>query len=125
MRKGRTARARAKPGVVKTCPLAVLRAKVSFRRMFLRQTIRRKDGKEHRYFSVVENKRVIGGRVVQRHVVYLGEKEQVECEHLRHPADANEAHLPRAGVSCSVLEAARNAALALVNSQFWRMTLHA
>jgi len=41
--------------------------------MFLRQTIRRKDGKEHRYFSVVENKRVIGGRVVQRHVLYLGE----------------------------------------------------
>jgi hypothetical protein len=26
-------------------------------RMFLRQTIRKKDGKEHRYFSVVENKR--------------------------------------------------------------------
>ena len=43
------------------------------RRMFLRQTIRKKDGKEHRYFSVVENKRVFGGRVVQRHVLYLGE----------------------------------------------------
>jgi transposase len=41
--------------------------------MFLRHTIRRKDGKEHRYFSVVENKRVGGGRVVQRHVLYLGE----------------------------------------------------
>jgi hypothetical protein len=41
--------------------------------MFLRQTIRKKDGKEHRYFSVVENKRVVGGRVVQRHVLYLGE----------------------------------------------------
>jgi transposase len=41
--------------------------------MFLRQMIRRKDGKEHRYFSVVENKRVAGGRVVQRHVLYLGE----------------------------------------------------
>jgi hypothetical protein len=41
--------------------------------MFLRQTIRKKDGKEHRYFSVVENKRVAGGRVVQRHVLYLGE----------------------------------------------------
>jgi hypothetical protein len=27
----------------------------------------------HRYFSVVENKRVGGGRVVQRHVLYLGE----------------------------------------------------
>ncbi len=41
--------------------------------MFLRQTIRKKDGKEHRYFSVVENKRVACGRVVQRHVLYLGE----------------------------------------------------
>lgn len=28
--------------------------------MFLRSTIRRKDGKEHRYWSVVENKRVTG-----------------------------------------------------------------
>jgi hypothetical protein len=33
--------------------------------MFLRSTIRRKDGKDYRYFSVVENKRVSGGRVVQ------------------------------------------------------------
>ena len=41
--------------------------------MFLRATTRKKDGKEHRYFSVVENKRVGGGRVVQRHVLYLGE----------------------------------------------------
>jgi hypothetical protein len=41
--------------------------------MFLRATTRKKDGKEHRYFSVVENKRVSGGRVVHRHVLYLGE----------------------------------------------------
>ena len=41
--------------------------------MFLRPTIRKKDGKEHRYWSIVENKRVSGGRVVQRHVLYLGE----------------------------------------------------
>jgi hypothetical protein len=41
--------------------------------MFLRATTRRKDGKEHRYFSVVENRRVSGGRVLQRHVLYLGE----------------------------------------------------
>jgi hypothetical protein len=41
--------------------------------MFLRATIRKKDGKEHRYWSVVENRRVGGGRVVQRHVLYLGE----------------------------------------------------
>ena len=41
--------------------------------MFLRATIRKKDGKEHRYWSLVENKRVSGGRVLQRHVLYLGE----------------------------------------------------
>src|SRR5579863_6739878 len=41
--------------------------------MFLRQTRRRKDGKTHSYWSVVENRRLHGGRVVQRHVLYLGE----------------------------------------------------
>jgi hypothetical protein len=41
--------------------------------MFLRATTRKKDCKAHRYFSIVENKRVAGGRVVQRHVLYLGE----------------------------------------------------
>ncbi len=41
--------------------------------MFLRAKKRFKDGKEHRYWSVVENRRVAGGRVVQRHVLYLGE----------------------------------------------------
>ena len=41
--------------------------------MFLRQKIRKKDGKRHRYFSVVENQRVAGGRVVQKHVLHLGE----------------------------------------------------
>jgi len=41
--------------------------------MFLRSTTRKKDGKVHRYWSVVENHRVKGGRVVQRHVLYLGE----------------------------------------------------
>ena len=41
--------------------------------MFLRSTICRKDGKEHRYWSVVEARRVAGGRVVQRPLLYLGE----------------------------------------------------
>src|ERR1700758_2232050 len=41
--------------------------------MFLRCKVRRKDGKQHRYRSVVENTRVARGRVVQRHVLYLGE----------------------------------------------------
>jgi len=47
----------------------------------LRSTVRKKNGKEHEYYSIVENKRVAGGRVVQRHVLYLGEinSSQQEC----------------------------------------------
>jgi transposase len=42
--------------------------------MFLKESIRFKDGKAHHYWSLVENRRVDGGRkVVQRHVLYLGE----------------------------------------------------
>ena len=42
-------------------------------RMFLRSTNRRKDGKDHRYFSVVENRRIACGKTAQRTVLYLGE----------------------------------------------------
>ena len=41
--------------------------------MFLRAKIRNKDGKPHRYFSVVENRRVGRQRTAQRTVLYLGE----------------------------------------------------
>ena len=41
--------------------------------MFLRFKTRNQDGKVHRYWSVVENRRVADGRVVQRQVLYLGE----------------------------------------------------
>ena len=41
--------------------------------MFLRSTNRKKDGKDHRYFSVVENQRVSGNKTIQRTVLYLGE----------------------------------------------------
>src|SRR5437764_15113895 len=41
--------------------------------MFLRQNKRRKNGKTHRYFSVVENRRTGGGGSTQRQVLYLGE----------------------------------------------------
>src|SRR5438876_9479039 len=42
-------------------------------RMFLRSTNRNKDGKDHRYYSIVENRRLPGDRTVQRTVLYLGE----------------------------------------------------
>jgi transposase len=41
--------------------------------MFLRCHRRKKDGKEHRYFSVEESRRLQSGKVVQRRVLYLGE----------------------------------------------------
>jgi DDE family transposase len=41
--------------------------------MFLRFNKRWKDGKEHRYWNIVENRRCAGGKVVQRQVLYLGE----------------------------------------------------
>ena len=48
--------------------------------MFLRYTQRLKDGKEHRYWSIVENKRCAGGKVVQRPVLYLGEINDSQIE---------------------------------------------
>jgi hypothetical protein len=41
--------------------------------MFFRENRRFKDGKQHRYWNIVENRRCAGGRVVQRQVLYLGE----------------------------------------------------
>ncbi len=41
--------------------------------MYLRPNKRFKDGKEHRYWSIVESKRCPGGKIVQRQVLYLGE----------------------------------------------------
>jgi transposase len=41
--------------------------------LFLRSTNRKKDGKDHRYFSLVENQRISATKTVQRTVLYLGE----------------------------------------------------
>lgn len=41
--------------------------------MFLRAKTRLKDGKAHRYFSIVESHRTSSGKIIQRHVLYLGE----------------------------------------------------
>ncbi len=48
--------------------------------MFLKCTQRRKDGKSHRYWSLVENRRLRDGRVAQRHVLYLGEINDTQQE---------------------------------------------
>ena len=41
--------------------------------MFLRGNRRRKDGKLHEYWNVVEKRRLSDGRIAQRQVLYLGE----------------------------------------------------
>ena len=41
--------------------------------MYLRSNRRIKDGKEHRYYTVVESRRLRTGQVAQRQVLYLGE----------------------------------------------------
>lgn len=59
--------------VVQTYPLYGGPRCVHIGIMFLRSKLRKKDGKVHRYWSIVENRRVCGDRVVQRDVLYLGE----------------------------------------------------
>ncbi|MFL5254774.1 MAG: twin-arginine translocation signal domain-containing protein, partial [Rhodopila sp.] len=71
--RGYMERMRAKPAVVKTYPVPAgsFRSLDSPRHVFTADPA--KDGKTHSYWSVVENQRLDGGRVVQRPVLYLGE----------------------------------------------------
>jgi len=64
--------------------------------MYLRFARRRKDGKEHRYWSIVESRRCAGGRVVQRPVLYLGEindgQREAWCRQIETFDEANGRH---------------------------------
>lgn len=46
--------------------------------MYLRVRKRKKNGKIHRYWSVVESRRVSGGRILQKQLLYLGELNDVQ-----------------------------------------------
>jgi hypothetical protein len=60
--------------------------------MFLRFNTRKKDGKVHRYWSVVENRRLRAGPSIQRTVLYLGEINDTQQAAWRKSLDAlNEA----------------------------------
>jgi transposase len=63
--------------------------------MFLRYTTRKKNGKEHRYYSLVENRRVASGRVIQRHALYLGEINDSQQEAWRKTIEIFEEGRPR------------------------------
>src|SRR5262249_44547357 len=56
--------------------------------MFLRSNRRFKDGKEHRYWNIVESKRCAGGKVVQRQGLYLGGINDSQFEGWDHPIEA-------------------------------------
>ena len=68
--------------------------------MFLRCKVRRKDGKQHRYWSVVENTRTARGRVVQRHVLYLGEINDTQELAWRRSIEVLEEKAPRNRARC-------------------------
>jgi hypothetical protein len=57
--------------------------------MFLRSHRRMKDGKEHRYYSIEESRRLQSGRVVQRRVLYLGEIKRRPVPIERDPIESN------------------------------------
>ena len=46
--------------------------------LFLRRHRRHKNGKDHSYWSIVENSRSPSGKVLQRQVIYLGELTQAQ-----------------------------------------------
>ncbi len=56
--------------------------------MYLRPNRRLKDGKDHRYRSIVESKRCAGGKVVRRQVLYLGEINDSQQEGWRRVIEA-------------------------------------
>jgi len=58
---------------VKTCNIVFPVRFVDNVSMFLRSTTRKKNGKPHRYYSIVENRRLGDGSVSQRQLLYLGE----------------------------------------------------
>ncbi len=63
--------------------------------MFLRRHVRKKDGKQHTYWTIAENRRVRGGKVVQRHVLYLGEINSSQREAWRKSIEVFEEGSPR------------------------------
>jgi len=63
--------------------------------MFLRCNRRKKDGKTHDYWSVVENRRCNDGRVVQRQVLYLGEINTSQREAWRKTIELQDAGMRR------------------------------
>ncbi len=86
---------------MKTCPLFFApESGILLLRLFLRSTNRKKDGKQHRYFSIVENRRLPGDKTVQRTVLYVGEiNDQQQAAWRKMLAIFDEDRLSYAGMS--------------------------
>ncbi len=70
--------------------------------MFLRSIHRKKDGKDHRYYSIVENHRIASDKTVQRTVLYLGEiNDQQEAAWRKTLSVFDEEQQEYANLSCS------------------------
>ena len=65
--------------------------------MFLKRRVRRKDGKDHIYYSVCESLRVRSGRVIQRQVLHLGEPRPLRGAEIDCRLAARRASPPRGG----------------------------
>ena len=63
--------------------------------MFLRCNRRVKDGKEHRYWNIVENRRVASGKTIQQQVLYLGEINDRQRERWQRTIELFEEWVPR------------------------------
>ena len=72
--------------------------------MFLRKTNRRKNGKVHTYWSVVESVRLSSGRVVQRHLHYLGEMSAAQIESWRKAVEPNRPEVETADLPNLIVE---------------------
>jgi hypothetical protein len=57
--------------------------------LFLRRHQRHKNGKDHTYWSLVENQRSPSGKVIQRQALYLGELDQAVQRQLFLPTGDN------------------------------------
>jgi transposase len=96
--------------------------------MFLRCQRRKKDGKTHEYWSIVESRRLGDGRVVQRHVLYLGEINASQREAWRKTIEVQDAGqrrqvalFPAGSMPCDDVDAigVRLSELRLVRPRQW------
>ena len=93
--------------------------------MFLRWKIRRKNGKEHRSWSIVENQRVAGGKVVQRHVLYLGEINDSQAVAWRKSIELLDASNPqRVPTTAALFPEDREPEVSVGNEQIVRLRLN-